>query len=242
MCSSDLPGDLWPSAVRLTGDAVAVAIDWDFHGDVFIVSRTAPRPFAVAWDVRTLAAKSPPDSELAAWAATVPGIHAGPLGGRLLALPPARSGRPRFLIDAIEHAGMGLEVPGQISVWEWTGSEAVPEFIQGYLTTGGPHAKLQGDRLIVPTKEITKVVYTCGSCDDPQGTWTLRVTPDGLTNLGHAFADPLLQFVDDLLDRVARHQDASSLASPRAQAHLAEIIAENREEGEEDLRLGMIMG
>jgi len=237
-------GDLSPSAVRLTGDAVVIAIEWGFHGTVFAVSRALPQPFRVVWDIRAVAAKSPPDSELAGWAATVPGVHAGPLGGRVLALPPARSGRPRFLTDAIEHAGMGLSVPGQIGVWEWTGSEAIPKFLQSYLTTGGPDARLQGGRILVPTKESPRMFYTCGSCDDPQGTWTLRVTPDGVTDLGHSFADPLVQFVDDLLDRVAHGRDATALASHSARVHLTEILAGLREEEgpEDDLGLGMLMG
>ncbi|MFL6237691.1 MAG: hypothetical protein ACJ76N_31535 [Thermoanaerobaculia bacterium] len=236
-------GDLRPSAVRLTGDAAVIAIDWGFHGTVFVLSRTPPQPYKVAWDLRAVAEKSPPDSALAAWAATVPGVHGGPLGGSVLALPPARSGRPRFLTDAIEHAGMGLSVPGQIGVWEWTGKKAVPEFLQGYSTTGGL-AKLQGDRVLIPTKEITRMFYTCGSCEDPEGTWTLRVTPDGLTDLGHSFADPLMPFIDDLLDRVAHHRDATALASRSASARLAKILAELREEEkpEDDLGLGMLMG
>lgn len=239
-------GDLAPSVVRLTGDAAVVAIDWDFQGTVFVVSRIPPRPFAVSWDIRTLAEKSSPDSRLAAWAATMPGVHAGPLGGRVLALPPARSGRPRFLIDAIEHAGMGLEVPGQISVWEWTGNGAVQEFLGGYFTAGSPNAKLQGDQVRIRTKELPKMFYTCGSCEEPQGAWTLRVTPDGVTDLGHAFDEPLLKLVDDLMDLVAHHKDASALASPQARASLAKILAEEREEwrqesGQDEDRLGMLM-
>src|SRR6478609_2000973 len=39
--------DLSPSAVRLTGEAVVVAIDWDFQGTVFALSRTPPQPFKV---------------------------------------------------------------------------------------------------------------------------------------------------------------------------------------------------
>jgi hypothetical protein len=196
----------------------------------------------VTWDIRTPARQGSSQTELAAWAGIVPGIHGGPLGGRVLALPPTRSGRPRFLIEAIEHALMGLEVPGQISVWEWTGSEAVPEFIRGYVTTGMSGAKLRGDRIRIPTKESTRMFYTCGSCDEPQGAWTLRITPEGVTDLGHTFNEPLLKLADDLLDRVARHQDASSLASIAARASLAKILADARdqEEPEDNLGLGML--
>ncbi len=241
-------GDLSPSVVRLKGDAVVVALDRSFQGTVFVVSRTPPQPFAVTWDIRGQAAKNWLDDDLMPWIDTVPGVHAGPLGGRALALLPTGSGRPRFLIEAFEHAGMGLEVPGQLSVWEWIGSEAVPEFVQGYLTTGGLSARLQGDRLRVRTKEALQRIYTCGSCDDPQGTWTLRITPDGVVDLGHTFDDPLVQFVDDLLDRVVRRQDVSALASRSARAQLAKIVdaerADERRMGFEwydSPRFGMIM-
>jgi hypothetical protein len=221
-------GDLSPSVVRLKGDAVVVSLDSSFQGTVFVVSRTPPQPFAVTWDIRTQPTIQWPDASMMPWVDTIPGVHGGPLGGRVLALPPTGSGRPRFLIEAIEHSGMGLEVPGQLSVWEWTGSEAVPEFVQGYLTTGGLSARLQGNRLRVRTKEELQRIYTCGSCDDPQGTWTLRITPDGVVDLGHVFDDPLLKFVDDLLDRVVRRQDASSLASRSARARLVKIADAER--------------
>jgi hypothetical protein len=241
-------GDLEPSVVRLSGDAVVVSLDRSFQGTVFIVSRTPPHPFAATWDIRTQPAIDWPDASMMPWVDTIPGVHGGPLGGHVLALPPHRSGRPRFLIEAFEHAGMGLEVPGQLSVWEWTGSEAVPELVQGYRTTGGPNGKLQGDRLRVRTKEILQRVYTCGSCDDPQGTWTLRVTPDDVVDLGHSFDEPLLQFVDDLLDRVVRRQDVSALASRSARERLVKIVdaerADERRMGFEwydSPRFGMIM-
>jgi hypothetical protein len=241
-----------PSAVRLTGDAIVVAITWGFYGDAFIVSRAPGKPFAVTWDLRALAAQGPPDGELAVWSYAEPGVHSGPLGGRVLALPPTRAGRPRFLVDAFQHAQMGLEVPGQISVWEWTGREATPELIKTFVTTGGSRARLRGDRVLIFTKEMLETLYTCGSCDDPQGIWTLRITPDGVTDLGHALDQPLLKFVDDLLERVVRRRDTSAVASPRARAKLDEVVAGELQEYVEmangleaprvdELRLGMIM-
>jgi hypothetical protein len=244
--------DQRPSAVRLTGDAVVVAITWGFYGDVFLVSRAPGEPFAVTWDLRALAEKGPPDGELAVWSYAEPGVHSGPLGGRVLALPPTRAGRPRFLVDAFQHAQMGLEVSGQISVWEWSGREATPELIKTFVTTGGSHARLRGDRVLIFTKEMLETLYTCGSCEDPQGIWTLRITPDGVTDLGHALDQPLLKFVDDLLARVVRRQDTSAVASPRARAKLEEVVAGLREEyvklanglevpRVDELQLGMIM-
>src|SRR6478672_9291988 len=78
--------DQTPSAVRLGGDAVVVSAMWGFYGDAFIVSRAPGEPYAVTWDLRALAAKGPPDGELAAWSYADPGVHSGPLGGVVLGL------------------------------------------------------------------------------------------------------------------------------------------------------------
>ena len=85
-------GDLSPSVVRLKGDAVVVSLDSSFQGTVFIVSRTPPQPFAVTWDIRTQPAIDWPDASMMPWVDTVPGVHGGPLGGRVLALPPTPIG------------------------------------------------------------------------------------------------------------------------------------------------------
>jgi hypothetical protein len=226
-----------PSAVRLAGrdgdaSAVVVSIEGEPAGTFFVVARNAAGRFAVAWSIRPVAEKNAAaGNEVGGWACTEPAAHAGPLGGRVTALPPARSGRARFLIQAIAHAALGIEVPEQISVWEWTGSEAVPEFIESYPATDYRlNLVLAGDLLRIPTKEITQIFYSCGSCDDPEGTWTLRVTPDGVTDLGHTFKEPLLEAADDLVDRLARGQDASSLAAPAVIAQLEELIRQLQED------------
>jgi hypothetical protein len=226
-----------PSAVRLAGKdgdaaAVVVSVEGNPAGTFFVVARNAAGRFAVAWSIRPVAEKNAPaGNELGEWAWTMPAAHTGPLGGRVSPLPPARSGRARFLIQAIAHAGLGLVVPRQIGVWEWTGSEAVPELVKDYPTTDYRlDVALAGDLLRIPTTEITRIFYSCGSCDDPEGTWTLRVTPDGVTDLGHTFKEPLLQAADDLVDRLARGQDASSLAAPAVVARLEDLIGELRED------------
>jgi hypothetical protein len=191
-----------PSAVRLAGkrsgnhSAVVVSLEAGFSGGTFfIVAPTPARRFAVAWSIRPVAEMNYAfGNELGAWAFLVPAVHDGPLGGRVLPLPPTRTGRPRFLIDAITHAGMGMEVPAQLSVWEWTGNQAVQELIKSYRTTYDVHSiKRAGDLLRVGTKEEANWFYSCGSCDEPKGIWTLRVIPDGVRDLGHTFEEPLLK-------------------------------------------------
>ncbi len=229
-----------PSVVRLgSGSAAAavVAIDAGFSGGTFfVVSAGQTDRSAAAWSIRNLAEKNfALHNDLGAWAFLVAGVHDGPLGARVLPLPAARSGCPRFLIDAVTHPSMGLDMPGQVSVWEWTGRQAKPEFIQSYWTTvevGG--LRREGDLLRVPTKELTKTFYSCGSCDDPKGAWTLRLTPDGVSDLGHAYDEPLLGAADELLARLARREDASALASARVVARLTSFVRELRQDRERE--------
>lgn len=229
-----------PTAVRLEsapGTAAAVSVEAGWSGGTFFVASSAQTDrSAAAWSIRPLAEKNfPLGNELGAWAFTVPGYHDGPLGGGVLALPAARSGRPRFLIDAYTHPAMGQERPGQISVWAWTGSQAELVFIKDYQLTYEIHkVERQGDLVRIATKEEPKVFFTCGSCDEPRGSWTLRVTPDGVLDLGHAWEDPLLQAADELLARVARHEDASALAAPEVIAKLKDLVRRRQGEREEE--------
>ncbi len=209
------------------GTVAVVALDAGFlGGTLFVLSSAQTDRSAALWSVRPLAEKNfALHDELGAWAYPVPGFHDGPLGGRALPLPAARSGRPRFLVDAITHPSMGLDMPGQVSVWEWTGSEAEPEFIQSYWTASAVQSvERVGDLVHIATKEQPKVFFSCGSCDDPKGTWTLRVTPDGVSDLGHAYEEPLLQLADALIARIARREDASSLAAPRVIARIGGLV------------------
>ena len=235
--------ELTPSAARPAGSErpiAVVAVEAGFLGGTFfVVAPAQARRAAATWSIGPLAeANFARHNDLGAWAFTVPGYHDGPLGGRVLALPPTRSGRPRFLIDAITHPGMGQDRPAQVGVWEWTGRQAVPELVETYQTTYGAwHVRLEGDLLRIATKEPLEVLFTCGSCgtsDEPKGTWTLRLTPDGVSDLGHVFAEPALKVADDLLARIARGDDASALAAPDVISQLEEWVAEIREARQEE--------
>jgi len=215
-----------------------VALDAGFLGGTFFVVApvsAAPARFRVLWDIRPLARENDAArNELGRWAFLVPGFHDGPLGGRVLPLPSTSSGHPRFLVDAIAAASMGMTVPAQVSVWEWTGTQAVPELIEEYQTTYDVHrVELEGTLLRIATKEDTDVVYSCGSCDEPRGTWTLQLDPDGVRDLGRAFDDPLLKAATDLLSRVARGEDTSTVAAPDVGDKLAALVKTLRADVEE---------
>src|SRR5262249_18164444 len=150
------------TAVRLGGrdNAVVVSVAAGFAGGTFfVVAPRGDRGWTTAWSIVPLAAKNfAARNELGHWAYPVPGYHDGPLGGDVLALPATDSGRPRFLIEAMAHAQMGLEVPGQLSVWEWTGDEARLEFIGDYNASAETHAVTVDDHLVrAVTKEVTQV-------------------------------------------------------------------------------------
>jgi hypothetical protein len=225
------------TALRLGGrdNAAVVSLDAGFAGGTFFVlALHGDQGYMTAWSIAPLAAKNfAARNEVGHWAYTVPGFHDGPLGGTVMALAPTDSGRPRFLIDALAHASMGLEVSAQLSIWEWAGSEARLEFIGDYQAHVETHEiKVDQNTIHVATKEVTEVFYGCGSCDEPHGTWNLRLTGKGVTDLGHAFDEPLLQLADQLLQRVARDEDASPLASAEAINALEEVAGDL--EGDDD--------
>jgi hypothetical protein len=125
--------------------------------------------------------------------------------------------------------GAGGTFPAQISIWEWDGHELKCLFIKSYLvsleTTGG--SALKGDRLELHTKEDFKRFYSCGDCPDPQAVWTLRITPDGVEDLGRRYlTPPELGAADELVDRMARHRDVSDLAPLMVIRRLSQALEE----------------
>jgi hypothetical protein len=80
----------------------------------------------------------------------------------------------------------------------------------------------EGNLLKIETKEedSMKMLANCAACTEPEGIWTLRVTPDRIEDLGHAYVNPVYPLVDDLLYRSQRGDDVSDMAAPRVAADL----------------------
>jgi len=208
------------SAVRLaSGSAAAyvLAVTAASNGTLLAVARQPDGAFRVVWNLHELAAAhAAAADEIARWGDPGMGFGVGPLAGSVYALPAAPSGHARFYVDAVSRPPAGGTFPAQISIWEWDGHEPKSLFIKSYLvsleTPGG--SALKGDRLEIHTKEDFKRFYSCGDCPDPQAVWTLRITPGGVEDLGRRLlTPPELSAADELVDRMARQQDVSSLAA-----------------------------
>ena len=207
------------SAVRLaSGSAAAYALAMTpaSYGTLLVVARQPDGSFKVVWNLHELAAKhAAAADEIARWGELTRGFGNGPLAGSVHALPPARNGHARFYVGAMSRPGAGGTFPAQISVWEWDGREPKVLFIKSYLvaleTTGG--TALKADRLELHTKESFERFFSSDPSPDPEAVWTLRITPDGVEDLGRRYlTPPELAAADELVDRMAKHRDVSDLA------------------------------
>jgi hypothetical protein len=116
----------------------------------------------------------------------------------------------------LTYAASGEEsVPklAQLILWEWTGAETVPLLVKTYQypwDSGSFH--MDGSTLRIGTKEDTRSFVACGDCPEPKGIWTLRITPVGVTDLGHRFLQPELQWADELLTTVGKGENTTEIA------------------------------
>jgi len=225
------------SATRVAKDVYVVASTYGpediegTSGTFFVVSRDASGHFRPIWDIKPLAERHYElRDEIGLWAVLEScAYHCGPMAvNKVLPLPPTAKGLPRFAVDAYQ-ASNGGTVEAQLGVWEWDGKEAHAELIQSYnyaADYGGIHS--QGNLVRIVTKEPTSTLVPCGMCPEPRGDWTLRLTPNGIEDLGHRFRTPEIEWADQLLTTVAKSGDASALASPEALSALRDAIAKQR--------------
>lgn len=231
--------DLHATALRLDGDSPAYVVAADFGncGTFFVVGREAHGPYRMLWDVKRAAAQhAAAGDQLAYWAYYGSAWGDGPLVGQVWPLPIDAHGRPRFYVSAYAAALAGGTSSFQLSIWSWDGREARPLLAEGYLASfDTPRGvAFDGSVLRVATKESFKTFYSCGQCAEPVGDWRVRVTPEGVEDLGRRHVVPELQLADELYDRLGRGESAAELATPA-------VIAALTEEMGEDLR-GMLMG
>ncbi|MEO8603065.1 MAG: hypothetical protein ABI629_10865 [bacterium] len=208
------------TAVRLRGGAHATYVVAPFlagHGTFFVVARdAADGRFAMRWSVVPLAtAYRHTANAIRRWAITGSGAEDGPMFGRAAALPPGRSGRPRFMITAHTVVRMGCSFYAQLGIWEWNGDAAVPLLVDDYASAcDTPPVHHAGNIITVPTVEILQVINTCGVCTYPSGVWRVQLTPDGVINRGHTLDEPEIGVVDRFLAAVRDGGDVRALASP----------------------------
>jgi hypothetical protein len=223
--------DLNVTAVQLTGGAhaaYAVSAAFPSGGSFFVVARDHTGRFAVRWNVKDVAARrQSPNDEIGQWSRTEVSWGHGPLRGEIGRLPASRTGRSRFYVDAEGAAPAGGTWNKQLSIWEWNGQEAMPLLARAYsVSVDTGQVVLDGETLVIPTKDGYKTFHSCGQCPEPEVLWRVQVTPDGVRDLGKEHVTPELQVVDELFDRVLRGKRSSDIASASAAVALRKVIDE----------------
>jgi hypothetical protein len=229
-------------------------------GNVFIVSKfgdgyrvawsTAQVQEAIGESAETLAAWRPEHALLGGrgpyWAASG---SAGPVIPQLVILPSDAKGHARFYIDGMYQQGAGGTVGGQISLWVWDGSTARPQITREYtlMIDQKVGTRMEGDLLKVQQKKFFRTLASCGDCEERQTDWIVRITPDGMKELGEKSLVPELDAVDELFFRVINGKSASDIAAPAAiEAAKGIVDSERADESEKDWKefpnLGMIDG
>lgn len=198
-------------------------------GDFLIVTRGKDGSFQPLWNIKDVAKQHYPErDEIGRWVhLTRRAYYNGPLDvKRVIPLPVARNGHPRFIVDAVQNADGGTAL-AQLSVWEWTGTESVPLLIKTYEYVWGEDSfHFDGNTLRIGTKEDPISYFSCGECSDPKGIWTVRITPEGVDDLGHRFVNPEMKWADDLLSAIGNGKDASEMARPQVIEAIKSAMAE----------------
>jgi hypothetical protein len=214
------------SAVRI-GDAIYVVEASYFSnnstGTFMVVARNHDGHFQALWNIKDLAEKHHAQrDEIGRWVHLVRrAYYNGPLNvDKILPLSPAANGHARFLVNAYQSADGGT-ILAQMSVWEWDGAEAKPMLMKLYQYAadfGG--FSFDGRTVRVSTKEELGTIFSCGMCPEPRGVWAVRITPDGIHDLGHRFLTPEIQWADELLSKIEKGEDTTNLAEAKVVAAL----------------------
>jgi len=216
-------------------------------GNVFIVSKSGDA-YRVAWSIAQRQEASGKSAEvLAAWRAENarfgdrgPYAEASESVGsvvpmRLRILPSDAKGHARFYIEGIYAQEAGGTVGAQISLWVWDGVTARPQLTRDYtvMIDQKVGTRMEGDLLKVQQKKPFRTFFSCGGCEGRQTDWIVRITPDGLKELGEKSVVPELDAVDELFYRVINGKSASDIAAP-AVIETATHIVDAAREGESE--------
>ena len=243
------------SAVRVGPSTYVVEASYgvDFlTGTFMVVARNRDGRFQALWNIKDLAAKHYAQrDEIGRWMHLVRrAYYNGPLAvAKVRRVSPSSTGHPRFLVDAYQGADGGTAL-AQLSIWEWDGAEARPLLVEVYYYSFDTRGfRLDGRTVRISTKEELAVLYSCGMCTLPKGTWTVRITPGGVRNLGHRFLQPEIQWADELLSKLTKGEDATNLAGAKVVDALKALMHEMPEaedgshaSGKKAFSLGLLEG
>lgn len=228
-------------------------------GNVFIVSKSGD-DYRLAWSTAQPQETSGKSAEVLAawrpenarsgdrgpyWAASGSAGSIVPL--RLGLLPVDAEGHARFYIEGIYAQMAGGTVGAQTSLWVWNGVTARPQLTRDYavMVDQKVGARMEGDLFKVQQKKFFRSFFSCGGCEGRQTDWIVRMTPDGMEELGEKSAVPELDAVDELFYRVINEKSASDMAAPAAvKAAKAVVECARGDESAEDWKkfpsLGMM--
>ncbi|HXH38743.1 MAG TPA: hypothetical protein VNN08_08965 [Thermoanaerobaculia bacterium] len=189
------------TATKLGNGDFVITLQYFETGTVLIVGSSRGGAAHIKWSIASV---------LRCWRASC-----GPYFAGIRILPSARNGDARFLVEAV-HGGNGVTVSAQTSAWRWDGSEAHLlaidqhfESLEDYRQTS-----INGDVVIVPTKELAHSFNSFGGTREPAGTWRLRLTANGAKNLGHQWVSRDLRWADDFFFALTKGRAVDRFATP----------------------------
>jgi hypothetical protein len=242
---------LYTDAIRFddgTRTVFVLSANFSRRGNVIIFQKINTEPFRLAWSIKDTARASK-NHNINVWDDATD-IWGGLLTGYADLLPKTSKGHPRFYLAATTHPWAGGTIAKEISVWEWTGKKAVPQFTSFYddsIDSPGD-IKLSGNLLKIGLKAEPKTFITCGSCVEPQATWNLKITPTGVEDVGTDFKQPEYKYIDELLYRIQKRENVRSMASGCVATMLRRAMDDFKKEFRsetpklKDYSLGMLMG
>ncbi len=191
-----------------------------------VVARNGEGSFESVWNIKDIAAVHYPSrDEIGRWKHLVaPAYYNGPLViSKLMPARPARNGNPRFLVDAYESAHGGTAL-AQLSIWEWTGREAMPLLVKNYhFARGFQTFQFDGTNLRVKTKDQS-IFHSCGMCPQPVAFWRIA---DEVQDLGRTLDQVELKWLGDLIERIHQGKSTADLAAPAVVALLKKRLQSN---------------
>lgn len=233
-----------PDVIQLGPQLFVAALFSGEVGTVFVVGPRNGKP-TLLWSIED-AAPQPADPRglLGAWKLDRAGGKCrdtnsehkpgtcGPLYAALGLLTPDANGYPRFYISAGYAQIMGATIGKQASVWRWAGDRADLLWIDWYDfmidQRLGDHFK--DGILSFGEKEEFRSFFACGSCDGRAVVQRLRITPNGIDNLGKQSTMPELDLIDELFWRLSEGRSTADIATPQVSQLLRPQIVDAKRE------------
>ena len=236
-----VPEDANPKYLKLTDEAYLVAAPGAL-GNAFVVARMSGRYRLARSTAQIQAATGKQADILAAWrpenarhGRRGPYWAASGSAGTVeptefAMLPRDAEGRVRFYIEGAYAQSAGGTMGAQISLWSWDGTVARPLLARDFavVVDQSVGTRLEGDLLKVQQKKFFRTFSSCGQCEERQTDWTVRITPEGVEDLGETSMVPELDAVDELFFRLVHQKPATDIASPRAISEAEKIVKSGR--------------